>query len=150
MTEMTTKDSVGEVAGSHFVNGFHCAEAIVAAVLERMGEAPSQVIPHATAFGGGMGRTFEEACGALSGSLITIGHLYGRNEESASWDRAADLGAEIRRRFVDRYGTTTCRTLREKFGEEAQPLECETLVRFLAAELMALLQAETKIGQEHF
>ncbi len=129
----------GEKAGNYFENGFHCAEAIVASVLEGLDKDPSQVIAQATAFGGGFGKTFDEACGALSGCLIVIGHLYGRNKSGENWDLPAQLAKDTREKFIANYKTTHCATLRHRFGEEHQSKECGKLVQHVAQELVTLL-----------
>jgi len=131
---------VDEKAEYYFENGYHCAEAVAAAVLESLGKDAGQAIAHATAFGGGFGRSFDDACGALSGCLIVIGHLFPREKPGESWDKAAELGAAIRQTFIRSFETTHCGTLRDRFGE-AQSKKCEVLSGMLAAELMALLQA---------
>lgn len=129
----------GEKAAESFGNGFHCAEAVVTAALEALGEDPSEAAAHATAFGGGFGRTYQEACGALSGALIAIGHLYGRRQRGGEWDLPAELGAEIRQRFLDDFGATHCATLRDRFGEEHQMAECRKLTKRVTTALLALL-----------
>ncbi|NOX33193.1 MAG: C_GCAxxG_C_C family protein [Deltaproteobacteria bacterium] len=130
---------IEEKAGYYFENGFHCAEAVAAAVLEELGEDSSSAVAHATAFGGGFGRTFDEACGAISGSLIVIGHFYGRCEPGKGWDVPATLAATIRQTFLDHFGTSHCATLRERFGEEMQPEKCCSIVKQVAADLVELL-----------
>ncbi|OGR27349.1 MAG: hypothetical protein A2277_03205 [Desulfobacterales bacterium RIFOXYA12_FULL_46_15] len=139
---MINKKSISEKAGYYFENGYHCAEAIVAAVLEGMDKDAPKAVAHATAFGGGMGRTFQEACGALSGCLIAIGHFHGRNIPGQSWDVPAQLAANIRQTFLDRFETTSCIKLRERFGEEMQHKECCHIVKTLAADLVDLLQKD--------
>lgn len=133
------KARISEKAGDYFESGFHCAEAVAAAVLEGMGEDASTALVHATAFGGGFGRTYEEACGAISGSLIAIGHLCGRKDPGAEWDTPASLAAKIRQKFIDQFETTHCAALRKRFGEEKQMKECCHLVRTVAFDLVALL-----------
>lgn len=134
------KFSIIEKAGYYFENGFHCAEAVSAAVIEGFGEDPSHAIAHATAFGGGFGRTFGEACGALSGGLIAIGHFYGRRVPGESWDVPAQLAENIRQTFLDQFKTTHCATLREQFGEENQMEECGNIVKKVAADLVEQLR----------
>ncbi len=130
---------IGDKAGYYFENGFHCAEAIVASVLEGLDKDPSQVIAQATAFGGGFGKTFDEACGALTGSLIVIGHLHGRNNPGEDWDLPAQLAQDMRERFIENFKTTHCATLRHRFGEELQSVECGKLVEQVAKDLMDIL-----------
>jgi C_GCAxxG_C_C family probable redox protein len=133
------REKVIEMASTHFGNGFHCAEAVAAAVLAAMGEDPSEATAHATAFGGGVGETFEGDCGAISGALIAIGHLFGRRKPSGSWELAGELGAEIRQRFLSEHHTAQCVTLRERFGEQHQMAECRKLVVGVAQQLLSSL-----------
>jgi C_GCAxxG_C_C family probable redox protein len=128
-----------EKAAKYFGNGFHCAESVAVAVLDVLGEEPSEAAAHATAFGGGFGRTFQEVCGALSGALIAIGHIYGRREMGGEWDLAAEFGAKIRQRFLDDFGATNCETLLARFGDERQMIECRNLTKKVTATLLALL-----------
>lgn len=131
---------VAEQATTYFGEDYHCAEAVVAALFEAMGEDASDAIAHATAFGGGFGRTFTEACGVLSGSMIVIGHLYGRRQKGESWDTPAALGETVRQLFVDRHGSSNCGVLRDRFGEEQQMPECRKLVQETTIALINLLQ----------
>ncbi|MGD9006560.1 MAG: C-GCAxxG-C-C family protein [Desulfobacteraceae bacterium] len=132
--------AAADSAAECFGNGFHCAEAVAWAVLEALKENPAQAAAHATAFGGGFGRSFEEACGALSGGLIAIGHLHGRSAPEGEWDVPAKFGAELRKRFVKDFGTTHCATLRERFGQERQMGECRKLVHGVVVRLLELLE----------
>jgi C_GCAxxG_C_C family probable redox protein len=143
MSTMKSNHQIAAAADSAallFGNGFHCAEAVAWAVLEALKENPAQATAHATAFGGGFGRSFEEACGALSGGLIAIGHLYGRSVPEGGWDVPAKLGAKLRDRFVEDFGTTHCATLRERFGQERQMAECRKLVQGVVVRLLELLE----------
>jgi C_GCAxxG_C_C family probable redox protein len=133
------RPSAGEVAAGYFSEQFHCAEAVAKSVLNAKGECAKSAVACATAFGGGYGRSFDEACGALSGGLIAIGQLHGRRAPGESWDYPASLGAMLREAFVEEFGTTHCRALRERFGD-AQEAECRNLVRFTADTLEEMLE----------
>ncbi len=126
-------------AAAYFGNGLHCAEAVVAAVLQAIGKESALAISHATAFGGGFGKTFTEACGALSGGLIVIGHIHGRITPGEDWDFPAFLGDELRQRFICDFATTHCASLRERFGEEHQMDECRKIVGEVSKTLVELL-----------
>lgn len=131
--------SAKETAEQHFGEGFHCAEAVAWAVLEALGEETESAAAHATAFGGGFGRTFEEACGAISGGLIAIGHLHGRRKPEGEWDLPANLGAELRARFMEEFDTSNCAVLRERFGKEEQMQECRKVVGTTVTSLLEML-----------
>lgn len=136
---MENFERISERAGSLFGNGFHCAEAVAMAVLEGLGRDGRLAAAHATAFGGGFGKTYEEACGALSGALIAIGHLCGRQAPGEPWDTPAELGAAIRQQFVQRAGATRCITLRDSFGEADQMVKCRELVQEVTRDLLTML-----------
>ncbi len=144
MKDELNQQQAGERAASYFGEGYHCAEAVIAAFLETIGENAPDTIAHATAFGGGMGKTFAEACGVLSGSMIAIGHMCGRRERGQDWEIPAELGAELRREFVNRHGTTSCAALRERFGDEQQMTECRKIVREGTIVLLKICQDQMK------
>lgn len=140
MTNNVIHQQAAELAADYFGNGYHCAEAVVAAFLETIGENDPTAIAHATAFGGGFGKSFAEACGVLSGCLIAIGHVHGRRERGEEWDVPAELAAELRQQFLVSYGTTNCAVLRERFGEKEQMTECRKLVREGTVRLLEIHQ----------
>jgi len=129
------------MAGVYFQDGFHCAEAVASAILESKGMDPTQAIMHATAFGGGMGRSFTETCGAISGGLIAIGHLHGRTKRGESWDTPAAMGSQLRDRFIEGFGETNCGVLRDRFGEE-QNAECTKIVEIVTKATLEVLDSE--------
>ena len=136
------KRKAAELAADYFGNGYHCAEAVVAAVLETMGEESSVAVKYATAFGGGFGESFKETCGIVSGSLIAIGHYYGKDEQGANWKDAARLGREVTKTFTSLYGTCNCGKLRDRFGEEKQMDFCRKIVAQGAETLILTLTGE--------
>jgi hypothetical protein len=52
---------------------------------------------------------------------------------------AAKLGAEIRQGFLNDFGTAHCATLRKRFGEERQMVECRKLVKKATEALLLLI-----------
>lgn len=142
MFEDMKPEQAAERAADYFGDNYHCAEAVVAACIEALGVESQDAISHATAFGGGFGRTFMETCGVLSGSMIVIGHLFGRRQAGESWDISAELGAVVRDKFLTRHDTSNCLVLRDRFGEEEQMDECRELVKKGVMDLLNFLQSE--------
>lgn len=144
MTDTVTVEKVANTAGEHFANGFHCAEAVVAAVgpnLENINSLSIETaISCATPFGGGLGKSFCEVCGVVSGASIVIGLVHGRHDKEQTWDKPAQLATDFRSHFLNSHGTTHCQSLRERFGEEKQMEECRKLVEQGVVELIKLLQ----------
>ncbi len=124
-----------------FQRGFHCAEAVSAAVVAVAGSGEEVFSPAvATCFGAGVGRTHEDLCGALTGGLVALGALHGRNTPGQSWQKVAALAAEYRLRFQERFGDTRCPALLERFGDAAAT-SCVALSGDAAALLVDLLAA---------
>ena len=68
---MNLKKEVGKRALDYHKAGFHCAEAVSKAVVEIHDQGICRDIPKvATAFGGGVGRTHQDICGALTGGSL--------------------------------------------------------------------------------
>ncbi|MBN2335292.1 C_GCAxxG_C_C family protein [Candidatus Bathyarchaeota archaeon] len=75
---MKTKEETIRAAAEHAANGFLCSEAVLLALSESMG-AESDFIPRiATGFAAGIARN-GEACGALTGAIMALGLMYGRD-----------------------------------------------------------------------
>lgn len=108
--------------------GLHCAEAVLTAVLEQTGRPGEGIAPRAaTCFGGGVGRTHEDMCGALAGGLVALGLALGRCTPQKNWDRAAAAGAGLRGRFLQTAGSTRCGTILEAFGPQEGMARCVAL-----------------------
>ena len=137
---MQRKSNAGEKAFEYHKSGYHCAEAVSKAIVETYGTDCSEAIPQvATAFGGGVGRTNQEICGALTGGFIAIGYLYGRKEPGADWTMASDLAAKLKQRFEHKYATTNCGALLAKFGLQDNMMKCKRLSGEVAAMLADII-----------
>lgn len=131
----------GRAAFEYHDSGFHCAEAVSKAIVEIYGQGVIGGIPGvATAFGGGIGRTHQDICGALIGGVIAIGSLFGRNEAGADWTDAAELAAELRLRFMRKYSTTNCAILLTIFGPQENGIRCKQLSGEVASMLAEILE----------
>jgi C_GCAxxG_C_C family probable redox protein len=108
--------------------GYNCAESVLVAVLEALGQPVDGPVPRvATCFGGGVGRTEEELCGALAGGLMAIGCASGRSRQGDNWDRCAETAAELRRRFALACGSTRCGEILASFGPGNTSPRCHAL-----------------------
>jgi len=124
-----------------FHGGFHCGEAVALAVVEAFRpELTEGVARAATAFGGGVGRTHQDLCGALGGGLVALGWLTGRTEMGANWDKTAQLAAELRQKFTAEFGSTGCPALLDGFGEQKEMMKCKRLSGRTAGILAELLE----------
>lgn len=63
-----------ERARGYFTAGYNCAQAVVMAFDDIMGQSPEVLARHAAPFGGGMGR-MREVCGTVSGMAMLAGAI---------------------------------------------------------------------------
>ena len=137
--------SAGQKAFEYHKSGFHCAEAVSKAIIESYGSDTGKGIPKvATAFGGGVGRTKHEICGALTGGIIALGFLFGRSEPGADWTDVSELAARLKRRFVQEYGTTNCGALLATFGPQENMMRCKQLSGEVAGLLANIIEEHRK------
>lgn len=124
-----------------FESGFNCAESISQAILEAFtSEAPRDIPRVASALGGGIGGSHEEACGALTGGVIAIGYLFGRDSVDQNIDATKELAKAYRAEFEKIAGTTNCGVLLEQFGDQNATHECTLLVGKATVALAKLLR----------
>lgn len=93
-----------------FGSGFFCAESVLQAIAESQG-IQSDLIPRiATGFCSGISRT-GGICGAVSGAIMGINLVAGRNSPAESIESSYTLTQELIRRFERQFGSVNCRQL---------------------------------------
>ena len=93
-----------------FKSGFFCAESVLLAIAENQG-IQSDLIPRiATGFCSGVSRT-GGMCGAVSGAIMGINLVAGRNSPEESNELSYFLTQELINRFEKQYGSVNCRQL---------------------------------------
>jgi C_GCAxxG_C_C family probable redox protein len=93
-----------------FQSGFYCAESVLLAIAESKG-IQSDLIPRiATGFCSGVSRT-GGMCGAVSGAIIGISLVTGRNTPAESIEICYKLTQELIERFEKQFGSSNCRIL---------------------------------------
>ena len=110
----TKKETVRQ-AGMLALKGYSCSEAIVMAVGGyALGHVDPLVIKMASGFAGGIKPERKEICGALSGGIMVIGALYGRQSVSKDNDLCQKLVNNYYKLFADFYGCVHCQDLQDK------------------------------------
>jgi C_GCAxxG_C_C family probable redox protein len=126
-----------------FQGGFNCAEAVSTAIVEWHGSGPAEYTPKvATAFGGGIGGTKCETCGALTGGVIALGWLFGRTEPGADKQDVYARATEFRNRFLDAFGSTQCKAILDAFGPQENLHKCKRMTGAAAGILYDILSEE--------
>lgn len=140
-----SRDEIEKKTFEYMRSGFCCSESVLMATIEsRMETVDSELPKVATGLCGGVGGSHEDICGALSGAVLAIGLLYGRNQPGVDSQFARDLATEFRRRFIDEFGTSNCGILLEHFGEQDDSDKCRKLTSTTAGMLSDLLDEQKK------
>jgi len=130
-----------------FRGGLHCAESVFQAVLESQGVGGAGCARVASAFGGGVGRSKQELCGALAGGLMALGQLRGRSTPQEPWDEVAATAEALRQRFDTQNGGTRCSAVLEKLGPQERMDKCIRLAGRTAGMVHEALATDTDAAQ---
>ena len=107
-----------------------------------LNELHPQWVRMTTGFAGGVGSTHQELCGALSGGIMVIGGLHGRNSLEEDDTRALELATRYRERFLVELGETRCDPLRERVYAPGGFGSCSVVVERAARILLDLLSEQ--------
>jgi len=90
---------------------------------------------------GGVGGSRQEMCGALSGGVLVIGSICGRDQAETDLQRCRDETVLFRDRFLEEFGTTRCETLLDQVVYADSGLgSCSLLTERTALILIAVLE----------
>jgi len=103
------------------------------------GTVDPQMIRMAIAFGGGIGGTYQETCGAISGGAMVIGLHMGPQRPRVNEEPMRQAIARYRERFLEEIGPTQCAALREEmYGPQGRE-PCSVLVQRAVRILLEVL-----------
>lgn len=103
-------------------------------------EKAMRALPFASPFAGGVGGSRAELCGALTGGLMVIGGLYGRQDGPVPDQECQDQAARYRADFLQEFGWLRCGELKEHWIGNVGQESCIQLIEKAAAVLMDLLE----------
>ena len=113
------KDQAFALAKKYELENGNCAQCVFAAVTELLGMENGEVFRAATGFADGIGLTGDGHCGALSGAVMAISHVFGRKKEEfhrrGKMMKALLLSRRLENKFMDEYGVCRCHELQTKF-----------------------------------
>lgn len=109
--------------------GYNCAETVM--LMTGKYFLPDIDFPYSnlvTGFGGGVGRSREECCGALTGSVVALSMLVGRADAQANVDPIHVMISGFRDVFKKEFsGKTVCEHIREGYEGDAAKEMCHDL-----------------------
>jgi len=132
------KEAIEQATLEALSSGLGCAESVLRTAGLHMGINTAEVTRAASCFGGGVGKSKQELCGALAGGLMALGLAYGRDSGAESCELAYGLAAEFRERFISLHGASRCHVLLERFGAQAEWEHCKRLTAATAGMLFDL------------
>ena len=99
-----------------------CSQCVVAAIHDTLGIQDDSVFKAATGLAGGIGLSGIGPCGGFTGAAMVLSQLKGRERskfddpEKVSF-KSFDMANKLVDKFLDEYGTITCRDLQKRiFG----------------------------------
>ena len=99
-------------AAELFLKGYNCAQAVSVAFCDLTGLEETVAAKQASAFGGGMGG-LREVCGAVSGMLMVLSHLYGYDSptDDQAKKQVYSQARELAEQFREQTGSIICREI---------------------------------------
>jgi len=97
---------------------YGCAQCTIAALQKAFEIENKDIFQAACPLSGGLGATTEGTCGALSGGVMILGYLWGRNKEEfekGTNDRESQALAKLLYdRFIQEHGSCRCKDIQTK------------------------------------
>lgn len=140
MSEFSEK--MGMAAGNCFKGGFNCCEAIVEAFRKEAGvDIDDNAFRLCSGFGGGIGHA-RDLCGAVTGSVMVINTLIGRNAPADKpLAEIYPVTLEFHQRFEQEFGSCKCGDLMTfEFNTREHLKNCIKLVNKVAKFLAEFLE----------
>jgi C_GCAxxG_C_C family probable redox protein len=132
-------------------DGLFCAESVLTAVSDEAGVTSSLIPRIATGFCGGFART-RGICGAVTGGIMVLGILYGRDNVQQSYDTVYEKVQQFLQAFEEEYMSINCLELtgcdlskeegRQAFAEKNMMEQCRQFTGRAASLVAELINAE--------
>ena len=115
-------------AVEYFMQGSSCSESIIQEAVEK-GLVPPELLSCATSFSGGMASGC--LCGAIAGSQMVIGYLYGRDNKCGNEVLARQKAKQFIEEFKKNHKATCCRVLTAGFdmASKERKEHCQSMVK---------------------
>lgn len=109
--QVVDKEYMKQAAGQNFREGYNCSEAVVRAFRDAMQlDISDEALRMASGFGGGIGHA-GCVCGALSGGIMVLGMIQGRDNKEQTKEPIYTSSREFHELFQEKFGATCCRIL---------------------------------------
>lgn len=142
-------ERMGMACGNNFKSGYNCCEAIVETFRKEAGvDIDDNAFRLCSGFGGGIGHA-RDLCGAVTGSIMVINTLIGRNAPSDKpLSEIYPITGEYHKRFAEEFGSCACGDLMPfEFNTKDHLKNCLKLVNKIGVFLADFL-VEKKLIEE--
>ena len=132
-----------QTAQEKYNQGFNCAESVAASFASTYPQKiSSQLVPLASAFGGGLGTGC--LCGALAASTMILSNFIGRNQPSdADKTEIYALSKECHDLFTNKFSSACCKVVKNTaYGSAGPTGNCIQVTSLTAGLLNDFLQAK--------
>lgn len=141
-------EKVRKTAEGYYRNGdFYCSEAVVKTVKDEFKiDISDDIIKMASGFPVGIGGS-GCTCGAVSGGIMALGLVFGRNTaKDSKVDKAMVLSKELHDYFKENHKSTCCRILTKgmTLGTETHMKQCIFLTGEVAYKVAEIIVRESK------
>ena len=94
----------------------NCAQCVFSAVSDVKGNGNDEIVKAIDGLAGGVGRSTNGTCGALSGGVVAISLRYGRQAFSnpGQKEKSMKLAKKLHDRFIEEYGSVLCKDIQTK------------------------------------
>lgn len=130
-----------QTAQEKYNQGFNCAESVASSFASNYPEKiSSQLVPLASAFGGGLGTGC--LCGALAASTMILSNFIGRNHpDDADKAKIYALSKEFHNLFTSKFSSAYCNTVKTtNYGSAGPTGNCVQVTCLAAGMLNDFLQ----------
>jgi len=104
-----------------------------------LGDSVNDLVPLATGFGGGIGGSKKETCGALVGGVLVLGALFGRDSSDQDDEVVYTLSELYRQRLLKKFGHTQCQPIYDDQHAPGAAGTCASVPKDAAEILLTLL-----------
>jgi C_GCAxxG_C_C family probable redox protein len=134
------ENTIAKRCGELLDKGYHCSEAMLLGIGDLLMVLNPQSVKMSTGFAGGVGRSHEHLCGALTGGIMVIGGLYGRTDSKTNDDLCQQLSLQYQREFEKKFGYLNCCDLKANWVGKPNQEHCVQLVEKAAELLLDILK----------
>ena len=137
-----------ERARNFFLQGYSCAQSVLAAFAQPIGMTEEQALMLSSSFGAGIGR-LREVCGALSSLLMVQGVLEGYATPSAE-DKAAhyERVQALCERFRSEMGSIICRDLLGSSASTSPVPDARNHAYYASRPCLKAVECAARLGAE--